>query len=1206
RKTEDLKAPGSIPGGGTMVLNRMQRERAVDSPIPMNPPSTSPTITIPVLIANRGEIAIRIARTLADIIATSTPNQHQNQRIRFESLGVFTPDDEGKSLHVNRVDRTVALSKIGAQGYLDIDGIVDAALKSGAKWVHPGYGFLSENADFVDALAKKDIGFVGPDSHLLRLFGDKVRARDLALQCGVPVLKGTRGPTTLQQAQEFFKSLKAGEAMMIKAINGGGGRGIRSVTRFEDVASAFARCQSEALASFGNGDVYVEQMVLRAKHVEVQVIADGFGNVVHLGERECTLQRRNQKLIEITPCPSLKSNIRTQLCNAAATLIKSAKSPTKLPYRGLATVEFLLDESNAFYFMEVNPRLQVEHTVTEELHGVDLVHVQMLIALGGSLNDIIKSGVAGLGGALKSVESLMSKANGSPLLDFSIQCRVNAEMILDNGDVVPSPENLVAVFEPPSGRNVRVDSAGYSGMVINPAFDSMLAKVIITSRGNGWVGALNHMARALGEFRLVLGREDGRSVTNLGFLMRVLKMREVTEDDMKAVTTMFVTDRIRDILAVDISGQHGLLTGFFSNGRSEVRSTSIGSAGKTEDEVPVGCIAVKSPLVGTVVSLDVKPGDLVKTGSTIAVVLAMKMENVIPSPQTGIIHSVVVKPGTILQPNQAIVFIKCENSNISQSEITEETVDASSLDLDKPRKDLQELLDRNKYLEDPSSTTPKSKGRKPRIDSRRTARQLVTEDLFVEGSFMEYGALAVAAQRGRRDITDLIQNTPADGLVCGIGEVVTDIEGRFRCGVFAYDFTVLAGTQGFWNHRKLDRLLGILDKWRLPLVCFCEGGGGRPGDVDTSLVSVAGLELTTFALMAGLSGKVPMVGVASGKVFAGNAALLACCDVVIATRDSNIGMGGPAMIEGGGLGVFKANEIGPSDVQSKNGVIDILVETDLEGVAVAKKYLSYFLDKEVSVKEKLGKVPVIADQRILRHLVPENRRRTYDMRRVLQTIFDADSVLELQPTNGVSMITCLARIDNMSVGVIANNPSPIDAAAGAIDGPGAKKATQFIKLCDTFGIPIVSICDTPGFLVGPDAEKTGQAREFGRLFVQAAKVSVPFVTVVIRKGVGLGAMAMAGGSFHATGFTISWPTGEFSGMGIEGAVRLGFKKELDKIKDSESRQKLFETMVAKMHEHGKAMNIASYLEIDAVIDPIETRSWICRGLRSFKCPSSRL
>jgi acetyl-CoA carboxylase carboxyltransferase component len=507
------------------------------------------------------------------------------------------------------------------------------------------------------------------------------------------------------------------------------------------------------------------------------------------------------------------------------------------------------------------------------------------------------------------------------------------------------------------------------------------------------------------------------------------------------------------------------------------------------------------------------------------------------------------------------------------------------------RPELTEMINRHSFGLDENRPDAVAKRQQK---NQRTARANV-DDLCDTGSFIEYGALAIAAQRGRRSVEDLISKTPADGLIAGIGSVNGSSfgEDKARCMVMSYDYTVLAGTQGYFNHKKMDRMLKLAYEQSLPLVFFAEGGGGRPGDIDAIGVMTAGLDLSTFGSFAKLSGRVPMVGVVSGPCFAGNAALLGCCDVIIATKNSNIGMGGPVMIEGGGLGIFKPEEIGPMDVQTQNGVVDIEAADDIEAVAIARKYLSYFQGTTSKWEA--------ADQIRLRDLIPENSKRAYNVRTVIKAMADTDSFLELRPKFGPGIITGFIRIEGRAFGVMANNCMHM---AGAIEAEGADKAARLMQLCNAHGLPILSLCDTPGFMVGPEIEKRAQVRHVCRMFVNGSHVTVPYFTVVLRRGYGLGAMAMAKGGFHESFFTAAWPTGEFGAMGLEGAIKAGFKKELAAIADPQEREKLYEQLLGQLRERGKAVNIASYLEIDSVIDPADTRKWIMQGIKSVPSQKS--
>jgi acetyl-CoA carboxylase carboxyltransferase component len=556
--------------------------------------------------------------------------------------------------------------------------------------------------------------------------------------------------------------------------------------------------------------------------------------------------------------------------------------------------------------------------------------------------------------------------------------------------------------------------------------------------------------------------------------------------------------------------------------------------------------------------------DHVGAGAALIVLEAMKMEHEVLAQTDGVVRSVEVAVGdAVVEGQLLLVLTAAGTSPASAAEVAEVEPNAARADLEAVRERHALGLD---------AARPDAVAQR-RERGRRTARENLSQ-LIDEGTFVEYGPLIFAAQESRRTREELIARTPADGLIGGVG----DVDGR-PCVAMSYDYTVLAGTQGMRNHLKKDRLFEIAERRRLPVVLFAEGGGGRPGDVDMPIV--AGLDCRAFHLFARLSGLVPLVGIASGYCFAGNAALLGCCDVVIATEDSSIGMGGPAMIEGGGLGVHQPAAVGPIDVQHANGVVDLRVADDREAVAHAKRYLSYFRGPSAPAG--------VPDQRLLRALVPEQRKRVYDTRRVLDALFDEGSVLELRRGFGPGMITTLARVDGRPLGVVANDPTHL---GGAIDADGADKAARFLALCDAFALPVLFLCDTPGFMVGPAAERTATVRHFARMFLAGANLTVPAGTIVLRKGYGLGAQAMAGGGFKAPLFTVAWPTSEFGAMGLEGAVRLGMRRELEAIEDSEERERVFAATVASAYERGRGLNMASYGEIDDVIDPADSRRWI--------------
>jgi len=588
--------------------------------------------------------------------------------------------------------------------------------------------------------------------------------------------------------------------------------------------------------------------------------------------------------------------------------------------------------------------------------------------------------------------------------------------------------------------------------------------------------------------------------------------------------------------------------------------------------------ALHSPVHGSVIGIEVVVGQAVAVGQTLLLLESMKMEVPLQASEAGTVRALGAAVGDVVAEGATLVELE-PGAGPAVVAVAPPAADPTL-----PRADLLRLLERRALLADASR--PEAVARR-QAQGGRTARANV-DDLLDAGSLLEYGAFAVAAQRSRRTLDDLQRNTPADGLITGTGSINAAVFGpeRARVAVMAYDYSVLAGTQGFYNHRKSDRLLEVAAAQKLPLVLFAEGGGGRPGDVDS--ISVSGLHCTTFAALARLSGQVPVVGIVHGRCFAGNAALLGCCDVIIATESSSIGMGGPAMIEGGGLGRVHADEVGPVSVQAHNGVIDLRVADEAMAVAAARRYLGY----TQGVMD--AGAPGGGEALSLRLALPENRNALYDPRAIVTTVMDAGSVLELRRDFGIGVITAFARLQGRPVAVAASQPRHL---GGALDAAACDKLARFMQLADAYGLPLITFVDTPGFMVGPDSEKTAMVRRAGRLFVTAAALRVPVFSVVLRRGYGLGAMALTAGHFHAPVATAAWPSGEFGPMGIEGSVRLGFRKELEAAAP-EAREALFARLVAEAIDKGQALNVASHLELDDVIDPAETRDWLVRGLTS--------
>ncbi|MDT6964650.1 carboxyl transferase domain-containing protein [Cupriavidus sp. SZY C1] len=1089
------------------------------------------------LIANRGEIALRVLRAARDLdIAT---------------VAVYAQDD-ASALHRVLADEAVALDGSGPAAYIDIAGIVAAARATGCDAVHPGYGFLSERADFAQACQDAGIRFVGPDVAHLALFGDKGRALELAAQCDVPVMPSTPGGASLEDIGRFFDA-QDGAGVVIKAVGGGGGRGMRVVRRREDLAEAYARCRSEAASAFGIDALYAERLVARARHIEVQIVGDGSA-VVALGERDCTLQRRFQKLVEIAPSPVLKPALREQIVKSALRLAR------RVNYRSLGTFEFLVEETDAgeqrdVVFIEANPRLQVEHTITEQVTGVDLVAVQLGVAAGRTLADL----------------GLDPAAPPQPR-GYAVQVRVNAEMTDAQGMARPAHGRLER-FDAPSGPDVRVDTHAYTGYEPSPNFDTLLAKLIVSSAAPTFEAVVRRLQRSLAEFRIV------GVPTNLHLLRALVQRDDFLRQDIHTRHFEAILPELTqaaDAIAEAGRAQDALLGG--------THRPATPRASELEEQIGEGLVAVRAPLTGRVVELSVRLNDTVRPGQTVAVLDAMKMEHTIVAECGGRVVDLRLDKNALAAEHQVLIVLEPGDAAGGADDA------AQAHDPQAIRPDLQRVLDRHAFLYD--AARPDAVARR-RSRGQRTARENIA-DLCDADTFVEYGGLALAAQASRRSKDDLIANAPADGLITGIGNINGALVGadRARSAVMAYDATVMAGTQGKRNHVKTDRIVEVALRDELPLVLFGEGGGGRPGDVD--IPSVSGLYQPSFAAFAELSGQVPVVGVVSGRCFAGNAAFVGCCDVIIADRSANIGMAGPAMIEGGGLGVYRPEDVGPAPVQFANGVIDILVDNEAEATRAARHYLSMFQGRVAD-----WSAPNPLD---LRHVVPENRMRVYDTRKAIEGIADVGTVLMLRGGFGSGIHTALARVEGRPVGIMANNPYHL---GGAIDADAADKASRFMQLCDAHCLPIVSLIDTPGFMVGPEVEARAQVRHVSRMFLTAAKLRVALLAVTLRKGYGLGAMAMAGGGFRSASFTISWPTGEFGPMGLEGAVRLGFKKELEAVPDGPERKALFDRLVAQSYERGHAINTAAAVEIDAVIDPAETRRWIAQGIASAELRGGR-
>jgi len=1061
-----------------------------------------------VLVANRGEVAMRIIRAAAE------------RGIR--SVAVYSQDDTG-AMHQRAADESVPLDAVGPAAYLDAGAMVAAALATGCEFLHPGWGFLSEQPELARNCREAEVQFLGPEAETLEILGDKVRAQDLAARHGLPVLPSTRGAATLHEAAELLTQARSHRGVMLKAVAGGGGRGIRVVSSASELPGAYRDCTAEAAAAFGDGRVFAELYLPQCRHIEVQIVGDGRGSVAVVGDRDCSIQRNWQKLIEIAPAPALPENVRASLWDAARRLAESVH------YRSVGTFEFLLDlTDHSWWFMEANPRLQVEHTITEQVSGIDLVHIQFDILAGRSLADLgLASGTRVQAGT-------------------AMQLRLNAERVTSGGAVQPSAGTVTAVSFP-SGPGIRVDTAFAAGDVVSPRFDSLLAKIIVHVTQGG-------LEVAAQQARWALERTDVAGVdTNRDLLVALVSDPRLAAGEL---STTFLHAHL------------GSLTPAATQTAATLQSTPESAT-------------VLAGMSGVVTCIEVAVGQVVEQGDDLMQIEAMKMQHVLTAPVTGRISSITVCKGAECHPDMVLAEI---STDIPDGMLAADPISRSvGQDDDWLAVHLTEVRDQHQRALDDA---------RPQVAAQRRAagKTTVREKLaaLFDGPFAEYGSLAVASRLWRDSEDDLAQRTPADGVITGIGQVNRGVVepgvGRAggRCAVVAYDPAVMAGTQGHIGTQKTARLLELAGRSALPVVLFGDGGGGRPGDDAPGTFSPP---LEIFGQFARLSGKVPLVGSVSSACFGGNAALLSCCDLIVATRDANVGMAGPAVIEAGGLGSFRIDEIGPASQLHDNGLVDVLTDSDTAAVDSVKHLLAYFQ----------GPVPAweSPDQIHLRQVLPRDRLRAYDVTHVARTLADLDSMQEIKPAFGRTMMTSLARIDGAPVGIIGNNPRH---GAGAIDGHGADKAARFARLCNTFGIPLIFLCDTPGFAVGPDAEATGQLSSFSRMLIECSRLTVPFVTIITRKAYGLGAVAMCGGSYRAPSAVVSWPTAELAGMAPESVVRLSAAKDLAAIDDDALRAEEFARRVDAAREASTAIRAARRFRVDDVIDPAETRSWVRAAL----------
>ncbi len=1054
-----------------------------------------------VLIANRGEASVRISRALADL--------------GVGSVAVYCGEDQA-SLHVARADASVLLPGAGPAAYLAIDAVIQAALQSGCDAIHPGYGFLSENAAFARACAAAGLTFIGPSPETLDLFGDKAAARDLAGRTGIPLARGTSGSTTLADARVFMAEI-GNRPVMVKALAGGGGRGMRVVERADDLDEAFQRAASEAKAAFGADALYVEELIRPARHIEVQVAGDTGGQVIHLHERECSLQRRHQKLVEIAPAPGLEPSLRDAICEAALVLARAASVTT------LTTVEFLVDEaSGRFVFMEANPRLQVEHTVTEEVTGVDLVQTQIRLAAGASLTEL------GLSQAAVRVRGM------------AVQVRVNMERVASDGSALPTGGTLQA-FDPPGGTGLRVETFGYAGYRTTTSFDSLLAKVIATAPSGRWDDARARIYRALGEFRIA-GVETNRS-----FLQNILC-------DTDVIAGRFDTGLVeRKAAALAAPRAHADRFAAAASGDGDMVA-DLATTG------PDGTEPVASPTGGRIVSIDVAEGDAVAIGAPIAVVEAMKMEHRVTSTLSGIVRKVVRSAGDAITASDALVFI--EPSHVDQTH--GQVVDNEGSD---PRPALAEFRAKRAALQDDHRKTAVEK---QHARGALTARERIAQ-LCDAATFQEFGGL-IRNEKVTRD-------APADGVITGAARI-----GGRHVMVISQDFTVFGGSSGHLGGDKMERAARMARMQGIPVVMLLDGGGHRIQDGQSSRAYAAAV--TIFHEFARMSGWVPIVSAVLGAGFAANTNYSSMADFVVMVKGrSTMGLAGPALVKAGTGEITTAEALGGTAVQvDRQGLADLGVNTEADAFDAIRRFLAFLPSNAGQAPPALPASGGAVNGQKLEALVPANTRQSYDMHDVLAAIADPASLFELKPTFARSLITSFGRLDGRAVGFLANQPL---VRAGMLDADACEKAAHFIALCDAFGLPLIYLVDIPGLSIGSSAERTTLGRRSAKMLFELGHATVPRISVILRKGYGLGYLAMAGGRSFDADACFAWPSAEICAMSVEGSVDVAYRQDYERAADPAARRhELIDAIRAEI----SPIKAAEGFGIDDLIEPSETRA----------------
>lgn len=1064
-----------------------------------------------ILIANRGEVAIRIARAA--------------RKLGLEPIGVHSSDDAA-SLHVAHMARACALPGSGAGAYLDQEAILSVAEQAGADLLHPGYGFLSENAAFARLCVERGIRFVGPSPDVLALFGDKIRARTLAAGLGVPVMPGTTHPTGLEEARAFAAEHGA---VMLKAMAGGGGRGMRAVHDPAEIDAVYETCRSEALQAFGVGDLYVEKLLPAARHVEVQVIGDGSGAVTHLWERDCSVQRRHQKLVEIAPAPDLAPDLRKSLLDAATALAG------RVDYDSLGTLEFLV-RSDGFWFMEANPRLQVEHTITEEITGVDLVQAQIRIALGDKLSDL---------GLIEP----------PPVRGFAIQARVNLETLREDGTPVPRAGKLAA-YAPPRGPDVRVDDYGYAGYATSLRYDSLLAKVI--ARGKSFDAAAETCHEALREFVI-----DGVP-TNIPLLMSILAHPAF-------LSGRFDTSLIAAHLSELLSGAEAQLP-MVAPGAAAVTAPGGSAAGQLAAQA--GEQLVTSPMSGTVVSILANAGDTLRLGDPLLVVEAMKMEYVIRAEAAGRLVALAHGMGDPVTEGEGVALIATdENAGGTPAPARDNT----------PSGDWSaEVAEIERRKELALALGGPDKVARQKAQGKLTVRERI-DTLVDPGSFVELGALTGFASY---DDDGALQTLLPANFVAGTAR----LDGR-KVVIGADDFTVRAGSGDAAIHEKQIFAENYAREMRLPMLRLLDGasGGGSVKIAQETGFHYLPVNPGWDAVVDSLS-LVPVVAACLGPTVGLGAARLVMSHLAVMV----VGLGqvftaGPPIVEGATREKLGKEELGGFEIHRRNGIVERFVASEAEAFDVIRRFLSYLPQSVFQLPPVIGATDPVLTERSDRLIaaIPRNPRQPYDIASIMDAIFDHGSILPYAEYGG-SIVTALARLDGHPVGVVTTDPHK----GATMTAEGAMAVTRFVDLCETFHLPLVSLTDQAGMSIGSEAERRGTIRYGARAIAAVYQARIPQAEIVLRRVFGVGGAGAV--NRHRASRSWSWPSGTWGSLPQQGGIEAAFRAELERAADRDAE---IARIAAQLERIGSPFRTAERFGVQDVIDPRESRILLCDWVR---------